>query len=282
MMRFAFALTLTLVLTEVSALKIGSFNIKAFGDAKMKNAAVVNILTQILPRYDIVLIMEVRDTDLSAVKLLMQKMNGLNTGAVYSSINSDLVGRDTYKERYLFIYRNDKVSVLDSYLYPDANIYSGVDTYSRDPFVVKFRSSFSAIEEFVLVPLHSVPTDSVKEVDALYDVYEDVIQKWGTDNIIFMGDFNADCSYITATKWVNIRLRTNDFFSWLIPDSADTTVATTNCAYDRIVVSGKTLKAAIVLGSAKPFNFQEGYNMTVTEALAVSDHYPVEVELASA
>ncbi|XP_075422725.1 deoxyribonuclease-1-like [Ascaphus truei] len=104
MTRFAFALTLTLVLSEVSALNIGSFNIKAFGDAKMKNTAVVNILMKILPRYDIVLIMEVRDTDLSAVKILMQELNSLETGAVYSSINSDLLGREGYKERYLFIY----------------------------------------------------------------------------------------------------------------------------------------------------------------------------------
>ncbi|XP_075422450.1 deoxyribonuclease-1-like [Ascaphus truei] len=282
MMRFAFALTLTLVLSEVSALNIGSFNIRAFGDSKMKNTAVVNVLMQILPRYDIVLIQEVRDADHSAVKILMQELNSLCSGDVYSYINSDLLGRESYKEQYLFIYRNDKVSVLDSYHYHDTNMYSGVDTFSREPFVVKFHSSLSAIEEFVLVPLHSAPCDAVKEVDALYDVYEDVIQKWETDNIIFLGDFNADCSYITAAKWSSVRLRTNKNFSWLIPDCADTTVTNTDCAYDRIVVSGEEMQAAIVLDSAKVFNFQEEYSLTQTEALAVSDHFPVEVELVSA
>lgn len=36
-------------------------------------------------------------------------------------------------------------------------------------------------EEFVMVPLHSAPHDAVAEIDALYDVYLAVVNKWGTD-----------------------------------------------------------------------------------------------------
>lgn len=52
-------------------------------------------------------------------------------------------------------------------------------------------------------------------------------------NILFLGDFNADCSYVRPQDWPSIRLRTSDAFQWLIPDSADTTVSYTDCAYDR-------------------------------------------------
>lgn len=31
---------------------------------------------------------------------------------------------------------------------------------------------------FAIVPLHSAPADAVSEIDALYDVYLDVQQKW--------------------------------------------------------------------------------------------------------
>lgn len=56
-------------------------------------------------------------------------------------------------------------------------------------------------------------------------------------NIILLGDFNADCSYVTSAQWPSIRLRSLDACRWLIPDSADTTVAdTTDCAYDRWVL----------------------------------------------
>lgn len=33
----------------------------------------------------------------------------------------------------------------------------------------------------MLVPLHAAPHHAVAEIDALYDVYLDVIDKWGTD-----------------------------------------------------------------------------------------------------
>lgn len=35
------------------------------------------------------------------------------------------------------------------------------------------------VHEFVLVPLHSEPSHAAQEIDALYDVYTDVINKWG-------------------------------------------------------------------------------------------------------
>lgn len=53
-------------------------------------------------------------------------------------------------------------------------------------------------------------------------------------NFIFMGDFNAGCSYVPKKAWESIRLRTDPRFIWLIGDREDTTVKkSTNCAYDR-------------------------------------------------
>lgn len=55
-----------------------------------------------------------------------------------------------------------------------------------------------------------------------------------SQNFIFMGDFNAGCSYVPKKAWKSIRLRTDPRFVWLIGDQEDTTVKkTTNCAYDR-------------------------------------------------
>lgn len=50
---------------------------------------------------------------------------------------------------------------------------------------------------------------------------------------MFLGDFNADCSYVKQSDWASIRLRSSDIFKWLIPDSADSTVGKSDCAYDR-------------------------------------------------
>ncbi|NWH80477.1 DNSL2 protein, partial [Piaya cayana] len=266
-------LAVALLRSAAATLRVGAFNIQAFGDTKMSNEEVANIIVSILSRYDVVLVQEVRDSDLSAVTQLMERLNSVSTSA-YDYEISDLLGRDNYKEMYLFIYRTDVVSVVETYQYEDPE-----DVFSREPFILRVSAPHSKAEQFVLVPLHSAPRDAVAEIDALYDVYLAVINKWGTDNIMFLGDFNADCAYVQQSDWSAIRLRTSDLFKWLLPDSADTTVGKSDCAYDRIVVCGAKLKRSIVPNSAAIYNFQQAFQLEQEEALAVSDHYPVEVNL---
>ncbi|XP_058672136.1 deoxyribonuclease-1-like [Ammospiza caudacuta] len=271
-------LVAALLLHVATSLKIGAFNIRTFGDAKMANQTIANIIVSILSEYDVVLVQEVRDADLSAVNDLMEQLNSAGKHP-YDFLISVPLGRSTYKEQYLFIYRSDMVSVLGSYYYDDGCESCGTDTFSREPFIVKFSSPTTRVQEFVLVPLHSEPSHATQEIDALYDVYTDVINKWGTNDMIFLGDFNADCSYVTSSQWPSIRLRSLSACEWLISDSADTTVADTDCAYDRIVACGTALRQDIEPGSATVNNFQRKFQLQLEDALAVSDHFPVEVTL---
>ncbi|NWX52176.1 DNAS1 protein, partial [Steatornis caripensis] len=274
-------LAAALLLHVATTLKISAFNIRAFGDSKMSNQTVADIIVSILLGYDITVVQEVRDTDLSAVKKLMDQLNSASPHP-YSFLDSIPLGRNSYKEQYLFIYRSDLVSVLESYYYDDGCEPCGTDTFSREPFIVKFSSPTTYVEEFVMVPLHAEPSSAADEIDALYDVYTDVVNKWATNNIFLLGDFNADCSYVTSAQWPSIRLRSLDACEWLIPDSADTTVATTtDCAYDRIVACGTALRQSIEPGSATVNNFQATYHLQSKDAMAVSDHFPVEVTLKS-
>ncbi|NWW47561.1 DNAS1 protein, partial [Pedionomus torquatus] len=271
-------LVAALLLHVAITLKISAFNIRTFGDGKMSNQTIANIIVSILSGYDIALVQEVRDADLSSVKKLMDQLNSASPHP-YSFLISVPLGRTSYKEQYLFIYRSDMVSVLGSYYYDDGCESCGTDTFSREPFIVKFSSPTTLVEEFVMVPLHAEPSSAAEEIDALYDVYTDVIDKWATNNILFLGDFNADCSYVTSTQWPSIRLRSLSTCEWLIPDSADTTVADTDCAYDRIIACGTALRQDIEPGSATVNNFQKTFHLQIKDALAVSDHFPVEVTL---
>ncbi|XP_060028536.1 transcription factor E4F1 isoform X8 [Erinaceus europaeus] len=258
-----------------TGLRIGAFNIQSFSDNKVSNPTCSDVIPQILAGYDIVLVQEVRDPDLSAVTQLMEQLNSASEQA-FGFLSSEPLGRDHYKEMYLFVYRKDTVSVVDTYQYPDPQ-----DAFSREPFVVKFSTPSSAAQELVLVPLHAAPHQAVAEIDALYDVYLDLIDKWGTDDLVFLGDFNADCSYVRPHDWAAIRLRTSEVFKWLIPDSADTTVGNSDCAYDRIVVSGAHLRRSLKAQSAGVRNFQEEFGLDQAQALAISDHFPVEVTFKS-
>ncbi|KAI2576834.1 deoxyribonuclease 1, partial [Homo sapiens] len=56
---------------------------------------------------------------------------------------SEPLGRNSYKERYLFVYRPDQVSAVDSYYYDDGCEPCGNDTFNREPAIVRFFSRFT-------------------------------------------------------------------------------------------------------------------------------------------
>ncbi|NXJ35979.1 DNSL3 Deoxyribonuclease, partial [Ciconia maguari] len=245
------------------SLKICSFNVRSFGETKIARPEVVDAVVKIVSRCDITLLMEIKESKNRVCPLLVEKLASQLKGPKeeYSCVVSERLGRKSYKEQYAFIYRQELVSVKQTYQYPD--------TQPGD-----------AVKEFAIIPLHTTPETAVREIDELYDVYLDIKRHWKTENFIFMGDFNAGCSYVPQKQWKNIRLRTYSKFVWLIGDKNDTTVkGSTSCPYDRIVVSGQKLLQAIVPHSVNIFDFQKDFQMTEEEALAVSDHFPVEFEL---
>ncbi|XP_072299673.1 deoxyribonuclease-1 [Eucyclogobius newberryi] len=260
-----------------NGLLLGAFNIKTFGDKKASNTTLMDIISKIVHRYDIILIQEVRDTNLSATQKLMAHVNNGASEFKYKNIVSEPLGRSTYTERYLFLYREESVSVVSSYLFDDGCEPCGNDTFNREPFNVMFSTS-TDLQKFVLIPQHTSPDFALQEVDALYDVVTDVRKHWNTNKIILLGDFNSDCNYVTSSEWNQIRLFTDKSFHWLISNDDDTTVTHTNCAYDRIVVTDDVIEG-VVPGTAKVFDFQTALNLTPEMALAVSDHFPVEVSL---
>ncbi|XP_061074947.1 deoxyribonuclease gamma-like [Conger conger] len=272
------ALLLVLCFHGALSLKICSFNIQTFGANKIAKPEVLDVILRCIARCDITLVMEIKDSKERAFPKLVTHLNRMSSRKTeeYSYVISERLGKNSYKEQYGFIYRHRLVSVKATYQYPD--MQSGdEDVFSREPFVVWFQSHQAAIKDFVIIPIHTTPDTAVREIDELYDVYQDVKQQWTTAaSFVIMGDFNAACGYVPKKSWGDIRLRSDSSFRWLIGDRIDTTVKqTTDCAYDRIVLRGESLIQAVSPGSVEVFDFKAAYGLTETQALAVSDHFPV-------
>lgn len=261
-----------------SDFRICAFNMRQFGDSKSKKSDVMRTIVMIISRCDVCLLQEVRDSKQTALPALMAQLNRYDSNNHYDVVASERLGRsDSYQEQYVFVYRTSTVTVMGQYQYPDDHP-GDVDAFAREPFIVRFKAPKTAIKEFVLIPQHTAPANATKELDALYDVLQVVKRKWRTENVMLLGDFNADCSYLAKKNRGKVRLITDENLFWLISDDTDTTVrSSTSCAYDRIVVHGKKFYQQIVPSSAKPFDFQAAYQLTEEQALDVSDHYPVEV-----
>ncbi|KAM8915559.1 deoxyribonuclease 1 like 4, tandem duplicate 1 isoform 1-T2 [Spinachia spinachia] len=262
-------------------MKIASFNIQKFGKSKVSDLEVVEILIKIVSRYDIVLILEVVDKAGDSVKTFLDALNKANVEHHYTLKISSRLGRTRYKEQFMFLYRDDLVDLVGSYQFDDEKNEGG-DIFAREPYILRFRCLSTVLKDLVMIPVHTKPDDSQKELDELYDVFQHVKEKWRTDNVMILGDFNADGLYVSRRKMKDIRIRSDGNFHWLIGDDVDTTANTGNDhTYDRIVVYGDDMLDAVVPNSAKPFNFQEAYGLSTELTLKVSDHYPVEVELKS-
>uniref|UniRef100_A0A667YZX7 Deoxyribonuclease n=1 Tax=Myripristis murdjan TaxID=586833 RepID=A0A667YZX7_9TELE len=261
--------------------RICAFNIQSFGEGKASKTKVMHTIVRIIARCDVSLLQEVRDHRRKAFPQLLAQLNKYDSAHEYDAVQSERLGRsDTYQEQYVFVYRTGTVTVTDQYQYPDT-LKGDIDAFAREPFVVRFSAPKTALKDFVLIPLHTSPNNTTKELDAVVDVFNDIRKKWKTEvkskNVIFLGDFNADCGYLAKKNRKNVRLITDPAFIWLINDKNDTTVRkSTDCAYDRIVVHGEKVARAIVPLSAKPFNFKKEFRLSEDQALEVSDHYPVE------
>ena len=47
------------------------------------------------------------------------------------------------------------------------------------------------------IPNHVTPSRVPEE---LARVYKDAVRRWGVEDTLLIGDFNADCSYLTASE----------------------------------------------------------------------------------
>ncbi|KAI0220888.1 Deoxyribonuclease-1 [Lamellibrachia satsuma] len=253
-------------------LSIAAFNVRIFGTSKADKADVMKTLVKVVRRYDIILIQEIRDKSGTAIQQLMDEVN--KEAPTYAMTISERLGRSSSKEQYAFLYRDDSgISVTATYQDPDT-----ADLFQRPPYAVHFKSTHTLTTDFVLMAIHTSPGSAVSEIDALDSVHSDVVSRWHIENVLIMGDFNADCSYVTKSKSSKLKLRSAKYY-WWIGDDVDTTVAATDCAYDRFVMSGDGFISSVTAGSADVFRFDTAYGLTQEQTADVSDHYPVQLQL---
>jgi len=254
------------------ALAVAAFNVQVLGVTKLSKPEVLKVVTDTIRRYDLILIQELRDSTGEALRSLHASVNAAGA-AQYDVLASDRLGRTVSKEQYVWFWRRDRVSLVDSFHYDDGPEPAG-DLFEREPHVALFSARGLNI---ATIGIHTSPDDAVREIDALTGVVAAARARWGTSiEPLVMGDFNADCSYVRSSDWGAISLRDASRFQWLIDDAADTTASATDCAYDRMVVS-PVLAGKVLPGSAKPVRIDQLYRLDGTQMVEVSDHYPIEL-----
>ena len=250
-------------------IKIASFNIQVFGVSKMKKQPVMDVLAQVIRRFDIVAIQEVRSTEDTIVPNFVQLINA--NGARYDFVIGPRMGRTSSKEQYAFLFDTSRIEVDPRSIYtvPDPQ-----DLFQREPLVARFRVRDVPPNQaftFTLVDIHTEPDEATAELNAMADVFVSVQQNGsGEDDVIVLGDLNADEYHLGrlgqlpnighAITGVPTNTRRNKMYD--------------NLVFDRRATVEYTGRWGVV-------DLMTEFGLSQQQALEVSDHFPVWAEFSA-
>jgi endonuclease/exonuclease/phosphatase family metal-dependent hydrolase len=249
-------------------LRIASFNIQVFGESKANDPKVLGYLAEIVRQFDVVAVQEVRARNQDVVARLVDVVN--TTGRQYDFVLGPRLGRTNSQEQYAFLYDSATLEVDRSELYvvndPD-------DLLHREPFVAWFRVRGPAPElafTFTLVNVHVDPDLVDHEIDVLADVFTSVRNDGrGEDDVILLGDVNANDHRFG-------RLGDLPGMAWAISGLPTNTRG--DAQYDNLFFDQSATDEFTGLTGA--FDFLREFNLSLDDALRVSDHLPVWAEFS--
>jgi hypothetical protein len=258
--------------SEEETLRIGAFNLQIFGTTKASKPEVMDVLGKIIRTYDVVAVQEIRDASQTALPALVDIVN--SEGSQYGYVVSERLGRTTSKEQYAYIYNNQTVRIVGApQTYPEPE---GTDPFHKEPYTASFKA-LNGNFDFTLITIHTDPDEATEEINALDEVVKYAPNMYQDElDFVVMGDLNADCSYFDEDS--TSTLSGGDYY-WCINNSVDTTTKTTDCTYDRIIITDAAVSD--FTGDAGVFRYDIEYGLTADETTAVSDHYPVYAEFWS-
>jgi deoxyribonuclease-1-like protein len=245
------------------AILIASFNIQVFGESKLAKPQVVDVLTRVVRRFDIVAVQEVRAKSDSIVPTFVNAINA--DGSRYQYVIGPRLGRTVSKEQYTFIYDSTRIEIDPSSV---ATLPNPGDKLHRPPLRARFRVRTNPPEagfSFWLVNIHTDPDEVPQEVDALADAFvsmRSVIPD--EDDVILLGDLNAGPPQFGRIKQI-------PGIGWAV--SGTTTNTRRSKTYDNLIFD-RTATTEYT-GRWGVLDLQETFGLPLDKALEVSDHNPV-------
>ncbi len=246
-------------------LRIATFNIQALGKSKAARPTVMNHLLQILSRFDVIAIQEIRDQDQVVLPALVQQLNQA-TGRQYRLAASPPAGRsDQYREQSAFVFDLLRVRLDDAMAY---SVQDPEQVLIRPPYVGWFRAATPHPGQaftFSLVNMHLDSRRPEEELNFLREIFRQVrMDGRGEDDVIIVGDFNAGDRLLEAsTRHLQL--------TRVVQGGFTNTRGTSQ--YDNILFD--SLATSEFLGQGGVFDFLKNLNLTLDEALEISDHMPV-------
>jgi deoxyribonuclease-1-like protein len=268
-------------------IRIATFNIQVFGEHKLADARTAEVLARIIRKFDVVAIQEIRAKDPNLMARFLQLVNA--GGFQYDCVVGPRLGRSDSKEQYAYIFDLTRVEIDRTSLYTVAD---PDDLLHREPYVAGFRARGAPPQEaftFVLIDIHTDPDETDTELNALDDVFRAVRNDGrGEDDVILLGDLNAGPALNTSFGGPTRRVQPGvddsnlgqlgaiPYIAYVV--SGVPTNTRGDKTYDNILFDRRATTE--YTGTAGVLDVMREFNLTMDQALLVSDHLPVWAEFS--
>ncbi|HPM81400.1 MAG TPA: endonuclease/exonuclease/phosphatase family protein [Candidatus Anammoximicrobium sp.] len=254
---------------STGSVRVATFNIQVFGKSKVSKPQVMDVLARIVRNFDLVAIQEIRSSDDDLLPNFVDLIN--SAGCHYDYVIGPRLGRTVSKEQYAYVFDLATIEVDRSQLYTVAD---PDDLLHREPLVGWFRVRGPSADQaftFSLVNIHTDPDETKQELNVLDDVYR-VVRDDGRreDDVIILGDLNVDDKNLGELGQLS-------GMTWVVSGTPTNTRGTAQ--YDNIVFQRQATSE--FTGRAGIFDYMRQYNLSLEEALEVSDHMPVWAEFSA-
>jgi hypothetical protein len=277
MSRILFITILLTIIYLTNGTTIAHWNIRDTGPSLFEQRSeVVPVLINQFPRWDLMSWQEIVDKDNIVVNKIVNMLNKKENNDFAIELSPRVGEPGARIEQYGYLYRKSQFKLIKCDVYPNP-----FHIIYRTPYVCQFQhlesnTTFSIISCHVKPSINNFRT--AREISELVNVYEWSIDIFNETNAILLGDWNADCDFLSKDLWKDIPLWTDDRFHWYIDNEIRTSISSKHCSYDRIVVAGYELQNKIYNGRAIYID-QENPPLAV-EMKKISDHYPIQVDFS--
>jgi endonuclease/exonuclease/phosphatase family metal-dependent hydrolase len=209
---------------SVDRIRIATWNLRKFGQRDRPGqhppdlVSIARIIKE--SQFDLVAIQEVQQAGEEAAKLRRQLTDP------WRLVLSERTGNN---ERFAFLYRSDRIELLDTPHFMPAD---EARTFDRAPFIATFKAGQF---DFTLVTIHLSYTDTPRrrrEAEALARFAKDLAAHASEKDVIVLGDFNEqhqhpNLNYFDAQGWLRLNtlatnLGSNEIYDNLLIDPAHT------------------------------------------------------------
>ena len=248
----------------IGAIRIATFNLDAFGQAKLREPGIVARLVDIFSRFDVTAVQEVRSRRSDVVAALVGHINA--KGYHYDYVLGPRVGPDDRKEQFAFIFNTDTLEVDRPAVY---TVRDPQGLFTFPPLVTAWR--VRGIDPdlaftFVLVNVHFDEPEGGSERRWLPRLVREVQRaSRGEDDVIVLGDFHT-----SARQLHDLAPQMPGMLA--VNRSSPTDVRMTR-SLDNILVRLPACRE--FTGKTGVMDVLRTYNLSLQQALQISEHLPV-------